>query len=64
MLSTVPKVRLEKEPQGRLRWLEPDEERRLITACRASALPYLADLGTVALETGMRRSEAEGLTWW
>jgi len=63
VLSTVPKVRLEKEPQGRLRWLEPDEERRLITACRASALPYLADLGTVALETGMRRSEAEGLTW-
>jgi integrase len=26
-------------------------------------LPHLADLVTVALETGMRRSEAEGLTW-
>lgn len=63
VLPTVPKVRLEKEPQGRVRWLEPDEERRLIAACRASALPHLADLVTVALETGMRRSEAEGLTW-
>ena len=63
MLPTVPKVRLEKEPQGRVRWLEPDEERRLIAACRASALPHLADLVTVALETGMRRGEAEGLTW-
>jgi hypothetical protein len=60
VLPTVPKVRLEKEPQGRLRWLEPDEERRLIAACKASALPHLADLVTVALETGMRRSEAEG----
>ena len=50
MLPTVPKVRLEKEPQGRLRW-------------RASALPHLADLVTVALETGLRRSEVEGLTW-
>ena len=63
MLPTVPKVRLEKEPQGRLRWFESDEERRLIAACRASALPHLADLVTVALETGMRRSEVEGLTW-
>jgi hypothetical protein len=74
VLPTVPKVRLEKESQGRLRWLEPDEERRLIAACKASALPHLADLVTVALETGMRRSEAERidgmkrlasrLTWW
>jgi integrase len=63
VLPTVPKVRLEKEPQGRVRWLEPDEESRLIAACRASVLPHLADLVSVALETGMRRSEAEGLTW-
>lgn len=63
VLSTVPKIRLEKEPQGRLRWLEPDDEHRLIASCRASVLSHLADLVTVALETGMRRSEAEGLTW-
>lgn len=59
VLPTVPKVRLEKEPQGHLRWLEPNEERCLIAACKASALPHLADLVTVALETGMRRSEAD-----
>jgi integrase len=63
VLPTIPKVRLEKEPQGRLRWLETDEERRLIATCGASTLPHLADPMTVALETGMRRSEAEGLTW-
>jgi integrase len=63
VLPAVPKVRLEKEPQGRIRWLEPAEEHRLLEACRASALPYLADLVTLALETGMRRSEVEGLTW-
>ena len=63
VLPSVPKVRLEKERQGRVRWLEPNEERRLIAACRTSALPYPADLVTVALDTGMRRSEGEGLTW-
>jgi hypothetical protein len=59
-LPTVPKVRLEKEPQGRLRWFESDEERRLIAACRASALPHLADLVTVALETGCGAAKSKG----
>ena len=63
VLPTVPKIRLEREPQGHLRWLEPEEEHRLIEACRASGLPHLADLVTVALETGMRRSEVEGMSW-
>jgi len=63
VLPAMPKIRLEKEPQGRIRWLEPAEEHRLLEACRASGLPYLADLVTVAMETGMRRSEVEGLTW-
>src|SRR4029453_2010256 len=36
VLSAVPKIRLEKEPQGRVRWLEPHEEVRLLDACRAS----------------------------
>jgi hypothetical protein len=36
LLATVPKIRLEKEPQGRIRWLEPDEETRLLAACAES----------------------------
>jgi integrase len=63
VLPSVPKIRLEKEPEGRLRYLELDEEHRLLQACRVSTLAHLADLVTVALETGMRRSEVEGLTW-
>ncbi len=35
LLAVVPKIRLEKEPQGRIRWLEPDEEVRLLAACAA-----------------------------
>jgi len=62
-LPAVPRIRLEKEPQGRVRWLEPDEEARLLEACRASRNPHLAAIVTVALETGLRRSELLGLTW-
>ncbi len=62
-LPSVPRVRLEKEPQGRVRWLEADEEARLLEACRASRSPQLAAIVTIALETGLRRSELLGLTW-
>src|SRR6267142_1708520 len=44
-----------KEPEGRVVWLEPDEEQRLLDACRASRTKHLADLVTVALESGLRR---------
>ena len=63
VLPAVPKIRLEKEAQGRLRWLEPDEQARLLAACRASRNPQLANIVTVALETGLRVSELLGLTW-
>jgi integrase len=63
VLPVVPKIKLEKEAQGRLRWLEPDEEMRLLEACRASRSPHLASIVTVALETGLRSSELLGLTW-
>jgi hypothetical protein len=35
LLATVRKIRLEleKEPQGGIRWLEPEEEARLLAAC-------------------------------
>ena len=63
VLSAVPKVKLLREPQGRIRWLEPDEEARLLAACAKSKSPELAAIVTVALETGMRRGELLGLTW-
>jgi hypothetical protein len=45
-LPAVPRIRLEKEPQGRVRWLEPDEEARLLDACRKSRSPQLAAIVT------------------
>jgi integrase len=63
LLPAVPKIRLEKEPQGRIRWLEPDEEARLLDACRTSKNRQLAPIVTVALESGLRKGELLGLSW-
>jgi integrase len=62
-LDEVPRIRLEREPQGRIRWLEPDEEVRLLAACDKSRTKHLAAVVKVALETGLRRGELLGLTW-
>ena len=63
LLPAVPKIKLEKEPQGRVRWLTADEEGRLIEACAKSQNRALAAIVAVALETGLRRGELLGLTW-
>ena len=63
LLAAVPKIRLEKEPQGRIRWLEPDEEARLLDACSKSQTKHLLALVTVAMETGLRKGELFDLTW-
>jgi integrase len=62
-LDKAPAIRLEKEPEGRVRWLETDEQARLLAACGKSKNGQLAAIVRVALETGMRASEVMGLTW-
>jgi integrase len=62
MLESVPKIKLEREPQGRLRWLEAEEANRLLAACRQPKNPDLADLVAFSLHTRLRQSEALGLT--
>jgi integrase len=62
-LHVVPKIRTEKEPQGRLRWLTQEEAINLLAACRKSRNITLADLVEFCLFTGVRRGEALGLTW-
>ena len=70
-LDQAPKVRLEREPQGRLRFLTDDEATRLLDECRKAAehpvvscrSPCLYLVVVVALSTGMRKSEVLGLEW-
>lgn len=58
-LRTVRKVRMLREPPGRLRYLTPEEVRRLLDECDEG----LRGVVTVALCTGMRRGEILNLTW-
>ncbi len=64
-VEKVPKIRLAKEPEGRLRFLNEDEIQRLLVACevKASKSPFLLPIVTLALHTGMRKGEIVGLTW-
>jgi integrase len=54
---------MEREAEGRLRWLTPEEAARLLDACPKSRNEHLTDLVEFALFTGMRRGEVLGLTW-
>ena len=62
-VAAVPEIELAREPQGRLRFLSEDDAVRLLAACRESQNRHLAAIGTVAINTGMRRGEIMGLTW-
>jgi len=70
-LEKAPTVKMEKEPEGRLRFLTEDEATRLLDECRKAAehpnptnrSPRLHALAVVALHTGMRRGELVGLVW-
>lgn len=59
-MSMVDKL---KEPPGRVRFLNDDERKRLLEACKASRNPYLYPLVILALSTGLRKNEALHLRW-
>jgi len=59
----VRRIRLEKEPQGRLRWLTQEEITRLLDAYAKSRNKELRAAVIVALNTGLRLGELLGLTW-
>ncbi len=58
-LDRAPIIRMLKEDTRRIRWLTPEEAKRLI-----QELPsHLADLATFSLATGLRQSNVTGLEW-
>jgi integrase len=63
IIETVPKIRLEREPQGRLRWLTEEEIQALLAACAKSFNKELVPAVVLDLNTGLRKSELYGLTW-
>ncbi len=58
-IDAIPRVRLLKEPNGRVRWITQEEARRLI-----NELPgHLAAMARFSLSTGLRRSNVTQLRW-
>ena len=58
-LDSIPKVRLSREPRGRIRFLTPEEARRLLTE-----LPlHLREMAQFALATGLRQRNVSFLRW-
>jgi len=57
--SPAKNVKFLREPSGRLRYLEKEEIKKLLSNCSAHLKPIV----TLALFTGMRRGEILGLKW-
>lgn len=64
MPNPLQKIKLLKEPAGRIRYLSPDEILKLIEVCRrCMRVPALYPIVQLALNTGMRIGEIRSLKW-
>ena len=61
--NPVRAVKLPKPAPARHRRLDPDEEKRLLTALGQCRNPFVLKAAILAIETGMRRSELLSLRW-
>ena len=57
------RVKREREPQGRVRFLSDDERERLLLACKNSRSTNLYPAVVLALSSGMRSAEIRYLKW-
>lgn len=62
-LDRVPDIELPKAPMGRTRYLTEHEIQKLLAACAESRNHHLGCMVTLAINTGMRKSEILNLTW-
>nr|WP_320114248.1 site-specific integrase [uncultured Desulfuromonas sp.] len=61
--NPVSKVKKPTEARGRVRFLDDDERKRLLEACRESGNHYLYVIVVLAITTGMRQGEILNLKW-
>ncbi len=61
--NPVKKVGRLREPRGRVRYLDEDEQARLLSACEESDDERLHLIVLIAISNGMRQAEVLGLTW-
>jgi integrase len=61
--SPMARVRMPKEPRGRVRFLSDEERERLLEACRASRNQHLYPMVLLSLLTGCRKGELLSLHW-
>ncbi|WP_369796340.1 tyrosine-type recombinase/integrase [Snodgrassella sp. CFCC 13594] len=59
-LAQAPVIIMFHESKGRIRWLRPEEAKRLINALSPE---YLADMAVFTLNTGLRQANVFGLKW-
>ena len=57
------RVRKPKEPRGRVRYLNPDELTRLLTACQARKNSVVYTLALLAVSVAARKGDLLGLQW-
>jgi integrase len=57
LLPDLPEFSWQDEDEGRIRWLTPNEEQRLVATLQALGYVDIADFVIAALDTGCRRSE-------
>lgn len=58
-IDRVPKIRLFPEPKRRIRWLPPEQVKRLLNELP----PHQRDMVIFALSTGLRQSNVINLEW-
>lgn len=62
IIQRAPRIRLEKRPEGRTEWLSVTDERRILDYFSETGPAWMADLVSMAMDTGMRLNELMGLT--